>query len=207
MSVESSAPSTTANDASSSYCAERRSASVRTRRSGSRPASRRRAECLREIEARLGDERRRKTADGPEADLGRRVTLSVEQARHRGWIARPEKRPRRAPADVGVSDRGPANNRREILARRESTDGEKRLSDDRRGSGASGAVTRYCASAVRAAGVRILAERLSRLAPDRGRPGPAHQQLGQPRHRVGILQLTRRERHSRDDLDVVVFAR
>ena len=83
-------------------------------------------------------------------------SAELEQARHRGRIARPEKRPRRAPARFGVSGRGPSNNRRQILARRESADREKRLADDRRGSGASGAAARYCASAVRAAGVRIL---------------------------------------------------
>ena len=132
VSVESSALSTTANDASSSYCTSTRSASVRTRRSGSRTASRSRADDLCEIEAGLGDERRRETAHGPEAHFGGRIFAELEQVRNSGGIARPEERPRRAPAHLGVRCTRPSNDRRDILARREPTDGEQRFSHHRR---------------------------------------------------------------------------
>ena len=89
---------------------------------------------LRKVDAGFGDERWRKAADRPETNLSRLVSSELQESRYGGWIARPKERPRRSPPRLGVGNRGPAENRRQVVARREPADREKRLSDDRGGS-------------------------------------------------------------------------
>ncbi len=207
VSGDSSAPSTTANDASSSYCPSTRSASVRTRRSGSRTASRSRADVfarstpasVTSAGARPRTAQKRTSADASAASSKSRGTAAGSRGRKSAHAAR-----HRISASATVVQRrtGARSSRvvnRPIARSASPTTGAA--------AGSGDAPARYCARAVRAAGVRILP---SAWAASRATTGGVPLLISNSdNHGIAsaILQLTRGERHRRDDLDVLILAR